>query len=64
MLIRYDGEKETIVPEPEPDTDVMLFSYLPGLSRVSSRFIAEKFMVDFDSRNGNARHPASPPART
>ena len=41
MLIRYDGKRETIVPEAEPDTDVMLFSFLPGLSRTTSRIITE-----------------------
>ena len=41
MLIRYDGAKETIIPEQEPDADVMLFSFLPGLSRPASRIIAD-----------------------
>jgi len=41
MLIRYDGAKETIIPEQEPEADVMLFSFLPGLSRASSRIIVD-----------------------
>jgi len=40
-MIKFDGTKETIIPEPEPGADVMLFSYLPGLSRTTSRVIAD-----------------------
>jgi hypothetical protein len=40
-MIRFDGRRETIIPEPEPDADVMLFSYLPGLSRATTRVIAD-----------------------
>lgn len=40
-MIKFDGVKETIIPEPEPGADVMLFSYLPGLSRTTSRIIAD-----------------------
>jgi hypothetical protein len=40
-MIKFDGTKEIIIPEPEPGADVMLFSYLPGLSRTTSRVIPE-----------------------
>jgi hypothetical protein len=40
-MIKFDGVKEIIIPEPEPGADVMLFSYLPGLSRTTSRIIAD-----------------------
>ena len=40
-MIKYDGIKETIIPEPEPSADAMLFSYLPGLSRITTRIIPD-----------------------
>jgi hypothetical protein len=40
-MIKFEGTKETIIPEPEPGADVMLFSYLPGLSRTTSRIIPD-----------------------
>jgi hypothetical protein len=48
-MIKFDGTKETIIPEPEPGADVMLFSYLPGLSRITSRVIPESPFTQTDS---------------
>lgn len=55
-MIKFDGTKETIIPEPEPGADVMLFSYLPGLSRITSRVIAESPFTQKDSSPKPARN--------
>ena len=62
-MIKFDGAKETIIPEPEPGADVMLFSYLPGLSRTTSRIIADSPFTRKDSppkqpRNASERDRA------
>lgn len=52
-MIKFDGTKETIIPEPEPGADAMLFSYLPGLSRTTSRVIPDS-PFNSPERNRNA----------
>ena len=62
-MIKFDGTKETIIPEPEPGADAMLFSYLPGLSRTTSRAIPESPFTAKDAspewtRNASERDKA------